>query len=613
MSHSRLVFPTDPPRPQHTGRGETLEKNREKAHKAQETHQKNVATAAPRPPSTPAGTQNFPSQPSSTPNLAQHHIPETVTPVFPRTPLLPLDPAHPPSTPAGTQNFPPQPLLAQRHIPETSAPIFLRTPLLPLDPQQSVWPSPFSSQAPPTGIAYTQAEASPLQAVTQSAQPEYADFGPLQNHSFGTMLASMSEDQIGQMAAWINMLFTDFRHHRSGPSQSTAYTGGSEERPSSPSPGGRPSSPLPSGGGDGGDGEQDGDDDVHPEKPWNNPDMEQFDEEEELDVHSNAKSSLEVTMQDVDVQKPGKRKRGKGGSENQFARKKRRGRTQTSRSIKEIAAPRQRIVKATFPFIQKCVATRIPWPAGSPSGDPTADDDDFAAIMDYSWDAGIASLHLDPTDFKDRTEEEDKLMRSRISQVRGSLMTAVDALLPTTYGFVHLETFADPTPEKITETLEANRKLVDDLAGRFMFADPKQPIDISTMCRHPIFQKLLNIVLFAKKGLNRRSFYFDGMDLLPLETLGLMMDAMICGIDRWKTREHVVVDFSAEVYTPIHENSMKFLEAWVKEYVSELRPVDLAAELRSQMLTKARGLSKAPAEAAPIRREMFPMDLFSQT
>ncbi|KAJ7755300.1 hypothetical protein DFH07DRAFT_1028195 [Mycena maculata] len=290
------------------------------------------------------------------------------------------------------------------------------------------------------------------------------------------------------------------------------------------------------------------------------------------------------------------------GSENQLARKKRRGRTQTSRSIQEIAAPRQRIVKATFPFIQKCVATRIPWPAGSPSGDPTVDDNDFAAIIDYSWDAGIASLHLDPTDFKDCTEEEDKLMCSHISQVRGSLVTAVDALLPTAYGFVPLETLADPTPEKITETLEANRKL-----------DPKQPIDISTMCRHPIFQKLLNIIFFAKKGLNRCSFYFDGMDLLPLETLGLMMDAIICGINRWKTGEHVVINFSAEVYTPVHEDCMKFLEAWVKEYASELQPVDLAAELQSQMLTKACGPSKAPTEVAPIRREMFPMDLFSQT
>ncbi|KAJ7688631.1 hypothetical protein B0H17DRAFT_1068193, partial [Mycena rosella] len=65
--------------------------------------------------------------------------------------------------------------------------------------------------------------------------------------------------------------------------------------------------------------------------------------------------------------------------------------------------------------------------------------------------------------------------------------------------------------------------------------------------------------------------------MLPVKFFALLMDAVICGIDRWQTGEHETIDFDAEAYLPIHENSMAFLEDWLAEYGNEeLHPKDLA-------------------------------------
>jgi hypothetical protein len=46
------------------------------------------------------------------------------------------------------------------------------------------------------------------------------------------------------------------------------------------------------------------------------------------------------------------------------------------------------------------------------------------------------------------------------------------------------------------------------------------------MCRHPIFQQLLNRGFFAKQGVNRRAHYFVDADTLPVETMAFLFDAV---------------------------------------------------------------------------------------
>ncbi|KAJ7129963.1 hypothetical protein C8R46DRAFT_1142795 [Mycena filopes] len=209
------------------------------------------------------------------------------------------------------------------------------------------------------------------------------------------------------------------------------------------------------------------------------------------------------------------------------------------------------------------------------------------------------------------TPQERNLLRSRIPQVRSTIVAVADKLVPICFKFLSIDDLEDPSAENIAEAEDANRQRVADLQGTFMYQDPKNTSDIATIGRHRIFQKLLNAAFFAEKGINRRGFYFAGLNELPLETLGMFMDAVVCGIDRWKTGRHKTVAFDAEVYGRIHKDTMEFLEAWVAEYQNTLHPVNLAQECLRDLLTNARKLLTAPVEETPSRRGMFPIHVFS--
>ncbi|KAJ7081495.1 hypothetical protein C8R44DRAFT_895021 [Mycena epipterygia] len=294
-------------------------------------------------------------------------------------------------------------------------------------------------------------------------------------------------------------------------------------------------------------------------------------------------------------------------------RKKRTNRKQSSRSIRNLAPSRQQIVKASYGFLQKAVVLYFPWPKASPSGDPSADDDEFEGLIENAWEDSIDFLDLDPDEVEDRTEQESRLMRARISQVWSDIMTQADLLVPAAYGLIHLESLADPTPENIAATRESNRQLVEDLDGTFVYEDPKQTSDMATIGRNTVFQKLCTAALFGKKKANRRGHYFAGLSMLPIETMALLMDAVICAIHRWRTGEYKMVPFEGEVYATIHHTSIEFLNAWLTEYANNaIHPEDLARGLLRDMLVKARAVSNTPAETVQTSRSMFPMGVFAK-
>ncbi|KAJ6544921.1 hypothetical protein B0H10DRAFT_1970008 [Mycena sp. CBHHK59/15] len=306
-------------------------------------------------------------------------------------------------------------------------------------------------------------------------------------------------------------------------------------------------------------------------------------------------------MHDVNVQRKRKRTRSvpqaNGGSDSDESptvrsqkrpRKKRANRRQKSRSIREIAGIRRSITEASYDFVQKRIAINNPFPAASETGDPSAADDEFQAVTEDSWDDAVRNLGLDPDDFQDIRMEESLL-------VRGYIMAVANELVRT-----------ESHPEKIAEVREKNRDLVQSLEGTFMFLNPKDTGDLATVGHHSIFQKLLNAAFFAKKGKNCRAHYFNGLESLPEQTFGLLMDATVCGIDRWKTGEHQMVAFEAEEYRPIHRESMQFIKDWMAEFSRDVYPVNLARERLREMLTNARKLSEAPAEPTKTRCSMFP-------
>ncbi|KAJ6566641.1 hypothetical protein B0H19DRAFT_1257838 [Mycena capillaripes] len=332
-------------------------------------------------------------------------------------------------------------------------------------------------------------------------------------------------------------------------------------------------------------------------------------DEDQAGLHANAQSSLEVEMHDVDVQRKKKRKRSapqvnqgsdpdppQSPSAKRARRKKRPHCRQKSRSIKEIDSERRCIVQK----------------AASESGDPGADDDEVQTIVEDAWWDAVEYLELDHDEFSDMTAEESNLIRSRITQVRGNIMIEADRLVPSAYGFVNIQSLNYPTPEKIAEVREANRQLVADLEGTFTFKNPKDTSDLATIGHNVIFQKLLNAAFFAETGVNSRAHYFKGMELLPDQTLGLMMSAIVCGINRWKTGQHKVkgVGFEAEAYRGIYEESLQFIDTWVREFSKDVYPVNLAGKCLGDLLANARKLSDTPTEPEQHRRSMFPTHMF---
>ncbi|KAJ7508691.1 hypothetical protein B0H11DRAFT_1966301 [Mycena galericulata] len=334
-------------------------------------------------------------------------------------------------------------------------------------------------------------------------------------------------------------------------------------------------------------------------------------------------------MHDVNVQKKKRKRRATAQADSdsddgtaapsankKSKRKKRKNRRQQSRSIREIEEERQRIILAAYPIVQEVIVTQMPWPTASPTGDPGAEDDKLQEVINYSWDNALESLDLDPDDFEAPTTAERNLIHSRIAQVRGAVMTVADAMVPIYYKFVDPHSLPDPTPEAMEAVMETNRQLVDSLHKTYMYKNPLETGDIADICRHPIFQQVLNKAFFAKSGANRRAHYFKDAELLPVETLGLVMDAVMCGIDRWKTGVHDTraVPFDTRTYGPIHVDTLTFLAAWVDEYqrAEHGHPVDLSAVCLREMLEKGRKAAGAAAvEQALVQTSRFPMDVFS--
>ncbi|KAJ6611867.1 hypothetical protein B0H10DRAFT_1952754 [Mycena sp. CBHHK59/15] len=560
---SGIAFPQNPNRPTQHGRGEresrptpgmqnhldTRQRNREIADKASATHQKNGTTTGPK------ATNTAPPTTPLTPTTAQNRLPPTrlTAQATPLTQFIPRLPSFQATTPQSSPivQFPPRPRSPPSLVPDNYQPTYPNYGPLPVSNVHSL------ANNSTTAVSVAPNLRDPrLEQMMERLSPQ--DLSHM-NEMLGTSLQPINP------RSGASFDFGTF-HDQHGTWGGDQYTGGDMngninlEGDGFGLQGRDPGSPT-------------GDNDPADEGPT---------ADEELD-HRNAQSSLEVSMHDVDVQRKRKRKR---SAPERTRRKKCANCRNQSRSIQGFTGDHRRALEAAYPIIQKAVCFRIPWPVASPSGDPAADDD-FEALIDDSYDEAVEVLDLDPEDFNSRklTTPERNLIRARISQVQGCIMVEVDKLVPASYGFVDVASLPEPTPEKIQAAEEGNHQLVADLQGTFMYKASSihrcwpllhDTSDIATIGRHKIFQKLLNATFFAKKGINRCLYYFKDDDLMPCETLGLFHDAIVCGIDRWKTGHYEVVPFVAETYGRLHEDSMVFVNAWVTEYASSVHPVNLA-------------------------------------
>ncbi|KAJ7874876.1 hypothetical protein B0H13DRAFT_2551366 [Mycena leptocephala] len=269
--------------------------------------------------------------------------------------------------------------------------------------------------------------------------------------------------------------------------------------------------------------------------------------------------------------------------------------------------------ESSLGIVVKALAIENPWPVASESGDPSADNDEFQLLIEDAWTEAIYFLELDPEDFDEISLDESNLIRSRISQFRGCVMGEADKLVGAGYGFIDIQSLDDPTPK----TLRRCKKPIasSSLTRREVYVpgeyylnlwrqlddllqDPKDTADIATVGRHPVFQKLLNAAFFAPKGQNHRAFYFTGHDFLPPATLGFLMTAIVCSIDKYKTGRHEIVAFDSETYRPVYQASMQFIGKWIDEYTKDVYPVNLAEE-RLRECSAKRGNYRRRLQAGP--------------
>ncbi|KAJ6621557.1 hypothetical protein B0H10DRAFT_2215199 [Mycena sp. CBHHK59/15] len=415
----------------------------------------------------------------------------------------------------------------------------------------------------------------PLMPVTNNYQPQYPNFEQRSssppradtdlNH-FNAMISRMSSDEIAQLLEVSDMSGGQGPEENGGTGMSTA--------PSSCISGDYLYDGSYSNDGNRREGEDD-DDENDEEHPWNaSPPPEDPNDEE--NPHDNAKSSLEESYF-VNYPHLKKRKRvvpqqapNRGVSdsdqEQDVPARQRQGKTT------DAPEDHQAIVRAAYGFIQKEVIIGTPWPTGSPTGDPELNNDDFECMIDNVWIDGCASLGLDADDLADMTMQERNLVRSRISQVRGSFSKITELLVPANFSFTDVQSLADPTDETIEKTREENRHIVDDIKDTYYYKDPFHKVNDmlpDTMFCNAIFQKMLNMICFGK-GANCRSHYFTSLDKLPLVTLALLMAAVVNTIDGWKPGQPEKTEFSA------------------------MQDEDLLATIQKELLRKARETSKTP-------------------
>ncbi|KAF8876416.1 hypothetical protein BD779DRAFT_1560568 [Infundibulicybe gibba] len=210
-----------------------------------------------------------------------------------------------------------------------------------------------------------------------------------------------------------------------------------------------------------------------------------------------------------------------------------------------------------------------------------------------AWDSACTKLELDD---EEPELEQLRRIRDRISQFRGQLKAHARTCLPSAFGFVSIQTLRDPTPEQIASTMASNRQKVSDLKETFWYTTPENTKIPDSMYRNPIIQNLLNVHWFGD-GTHNRAFYFSGLSLLPLITIALILSAVACAIDEWKTGRFVGVGFERTHYAARFNRFLKTLQQW-KEF-SATQDHDLATELQTDLLRNARAtMSSSPDSAS---------------
>ncbi|KAF8172518.1 hypothetical protein K438DRAFT_177870 [Mycena galopus ATCC 62051] len=105
-----------------------------------------------------------------------------------------------------------------------------------------------------------------------------------------------------------------------------------------------------------------------------------------------------------------------------------------------------------------------------PSGLPGSDNDEYGNMILDAWDAAHDDVGITEDGYVgDPAAREVKLIRTRVSTVCGAFKAAAETLLAENYGLVNPQTLTDAMPDKIAETIAANRAMVEKIEKTFYY------------------------------------------------------------------------------------------------------------------------------------------------
>ncbi|KAJ7850465.1 hypothetical protein B0H13DRAFT_2674451 [Mycena leptocephala] len=229
---------------------------------------------------------------------------------------------------------------------------------------------------------------------------------------------------------------------------------------------------------------------------------------------------------------------------------------QKSRGISVLAADHQKICELAFHYVKRDVTHKLPFPVAK-KRPGRLQTDEFTELLLGSWTNAAFDLELENVE---PTAEDIALIRARVPQFRSGIKVMARSFVPGVYQFENILTLPDPTPERIHEAMERNRKRVGTVLKTYHHLDPDQP-GPGTMFRNVIIQYILTGYWFGENDADR-AFYFKDMSRMELATVALILCAVVCAIEEWSTGRWQNKKFWHKNYFDLYQKLVSGLNKW---------------------------------------------------
>ncbi|KAJ8495209.1 hypothetical protein ONZ45_g12953 [Pleurotus djamor] len=185
------------------------------------------------------------------------------------------------------------------------------------------------------------------------------------------------------------------------------------------------------------------------------------------------------------------------------------------------------------------------------------------------------------------TDEELDLIKTRSSQFRGQVVTIARN---TTGPFYGLQKATDQA------VINTNRETVSKLLNRFSFVyqNPDNREEPGTLFRSALIPLVLNVSCFNKKEHSEGLHDGTTTNFITLPSIALVVTAINCALDEWKTGIKVDGQFSAKLYEAIYQKHLKYLKDWEEYSSTRSRATDTLRNMLYHQALEHAGVFQQP-------------------